>query len=67
AEADAFFGSFAVGYGATSGDFGIARDGYNTASQANHQYDVSSYSLTQLQSRQIELLKRRTVILGKLK
>ena len=67
AEIEVFFGAFAAGYGATSGDYGLAVDGYNTATQATRQHDFSSYSLDQLRSRQQKLLKRRTEILDKLK
>lgn len=67
AEIDAFFGSFAAGYGATSGDYGLARDGYNTASQASFQYDVSSLSLNQLMSEHRTLLARRREILEALR
>ncbi len=31
AEVDAFFGSFAAGYGATTGDYGLTGDGISTA------------------------------------
>ena len=66
AEVDAFFGSFAAGYGATSGNYGLAHDGYSTASNATYQYDVSSYSLDQLRSRQANLLKRKIKVIEKL-
>jgi len=52
AEVDAHFGSFAAGYGTTSGTYGLASDEYNTTSQASFQYDVSSLSLDQLMGEQ---------------
>ena len=67
AEVDAFFGSFAAGYGTTSGDYGLALDGVGTASAAMQQYDVSAYSLDQLYSRNMELMKRKLQIQQKLK
>ena len=66
AEIDAFLGSFAAGYGSTTGDYGLAGEGLSAASDAVRQYDVSSYSLEQLQTRYLELGKRRTIILTKL-
>lgn len=67
AEMDTLLGSFAVGYGASSGDYGLARDGYNTASQTSFQYDVSSLSLDQLMSEHRSLLARRKEILEALR
>ena len=51
AEFDAFFGSFAAGYGTTTGDYGLAGDGLHTATNASRQYDHSAWSLDQLQQR----------------
>jgi hypothetical protein len=65
-EIDAFLGSFAAGYGSTTGDYGLAGEGISAASDALRQYDVSSYSLDQLQTRFLKLGKRRTIILSKL-
>lgn len=66
AEAEAFFGSFATGYGVTSGDYGMAGEGALVASDAIRQYDVSSYSLDQLRTRYLALGKRRMEILHQL-
>lgn len=67
AEMDTLLGSLAVGYGATSGDYGLAWDGYNTASQASSQRDVSSLSLDQLMSEHRSLLARRREIMEALR
>ena len=66
AEVDAFFGSFAAGYGTTTGDYGLAGDGLHTATNASRQYDHSTWSLDQLQQRWLALGKRRTQILADL-
>ncbi len=66
AEFTAFIGSFATGYGITSGEGGMAGDGIGTVIDAASDYDVASYSLDQIKQRQMELLKRRTVIVSKL-
>ena len=66
AEFDAFFGSFAAGYGTTTGDYGLAGDGLHTATSAVRQYDHSATSLDQLQRRWITLGKRRAQIVAEL-
>jgi hypothetical protein len=66
AEFAAFIGSFATGYGITSGEGDLTGEGVGTVIDAASDYDVASYSLEQIKQRQMELLKRRTVILGKL-
>ena len=66
AEIDAFLGSFAVGYGAVSGDYGLAGQGAGTAYNASNQANASSYSLAQIKERASTLMKRRIVILGEL-
>ena len=66
AEIEAFLGSFAVGYGATSGDYGMAGDGVVTTSDAFQKYDVSAFSLEQLQNRYLELGKRRMQVIHQL-
>lgn len=66
AEFAAFIGSFATGYGITSGEGDLAGEGISTVINADSNYDVASYSLEQIKSRQNELLKRRVVILSKL-
>lgn len=66
AEFSAFIGSFATGYGITSGEGDIAGEGVGTVISAASDYDVASYSLEQIKERQVELLKRRLVILSKL-
>lgn len=66
AEFSAFMGAFATGYGLTSGEGDITGEGIGTVVGAASEYDVASYSLEQIKQRQMELLKRRTVILGKL-
>lgn len=66
AEFSAFIGSFATGYGITSGERDIAGEGVGTVIGAASDYDVASYSLKQIKERQVELLKRRLVILSKL-
>ena len=66
AEFDAFFGSFAAGYGATSGDYGLAGDGINTATNAVRQYDHSASSLDHLQRRWRTLGRRRAHIIADL-
>jgi hypothetical protein len=66
AEFNAFIGSFAAGYGATSGDYELARDGVGTAVESSHQYDVSKYSHGQLKQRYEVLSKRRTEIVAQL-
>lgn len=67
AEFDAFIGSFAAGYGAVSGDVGLAGDGASTAYNATNQASVASYSLDQINERASTLIKRRLVILRDLK
>jgi hypothetical protein len=66
AEYDAFIGSFAAGYGATSGDYGLAGDGAGTVVRSSRQYDASSYSLDQLKRRYETLAKRRAEIVTQL-
>ena len=66
AEFDAFWGSFAAGFGATTGDYGLAGEGLSAATSAAHQYDLSAYSLDQLQARYAILAKRRAEILATL-
>jgi Ni,Fe-hydrogenase I small subunit len=65
-EVDAFFGSFAVGYGARSGDYGLAVEGAVTTNDAFRKYDSSAYSLEQLKERYIALGKRRMQVAHKL-
>ena len=67
AEFAAFIGSFATGYGITSGEGDLTGDGISTVVNAESNYDVASYSLEQIRQRQMELLKRRTVITSKLR
>jgi hypothetical protein len=67
AEADAFIGSFAAGYGAVSGDYGLASEGAGAAYNASNQASASSYSLAQINERAGKLIKRRLVILEDLK
>ncbi len=62
AEFAALIGSFATGYGITSGEGGVAGEGIGTVVNAASNYDVASYSLEQIKQRQMELLKRRTII-----
>lgn len=62
AEYDAFIGLFAAGYGATSGDYGLAGDAAGTVARSSRQYDASGYSLDQLKQRYDALAKRRTEI-----
>jgi hypothetical protein len=66
AEFNAFIGSFAAGYGATSGDYELAKDGVGTAVDSSRQYDVSKYSHEQLKQRYEILAKRRTEIVAQL-
>ncbi|MES2657193.1 MAG: hypothetical protein V4689_01175 [Verrucomicrobiota bacterium] len=66
AEFQAFIGSFAAGYGTTSGDYELASDGAGTAVRSSRQYDASSYSLDQLKQRYVALAKRRTEIVAQL-
>lgn len=66
AEFAAFIGSFATGYGITSGEGELAGEGVGTVIDAASDYDVASFSLEQIKQRQMELLKRRTVIVAKL-
>ncbi|MES2658854.1 MAG: hypothetical protein V4689_09560 [Verrucomicrobiota bacterium] len=66
AEYVAFIGSFAAGYGATSGNYELAGDGADTAVRSSRQYDASSYSLDQLKQRYEVLAKRRTEIVKQL-
>ena len=67
AEFAAFIGSFATGYGITSGEDDLAGEGVGTVINAASDYDVASFSLEQIKQRQMELLKRRTVITVKLR
>ena len=67
AELAAFIGSFATGYGITSGEGGIAGEGIGTVIDAASDYDVASYSLEQIKQRQMELIKRRVIITAKLR
>ncbi len=62
AEVDAFFGSFAAGYG----DYGLTGEGISTATNASRQYDLSAYSLDQLRTRFLKLGKRRAEIVAAL-
>ncbi|MEO5917254.1 MAG: hypothetical protein ABIS50_23690 [Luteolibacter sp.] len=66
AEYDAFIGSFAAGYGTTSGDYKLAGDGAGAVARSSRQYDASSYSLDQLKQRYEALAKRRMEIVAKL-
>jgi len=66
AEIDAFFGSFAAGFGTTSGDYQLAGEGISAASDAVLQYDMSAYSLEQLQGRWQTLAWRRAEIIAQL-
>jgi len=67
AEFNAFIGSFAAGYGLTSGDYEMAGNGANSAVSSSRQYDASSYSLDQLKQRLEVLAKRRSEIVSELK
>ncbi len=67
AEFNAMIGSFATGYGITSGESGLAMDGAVTVAGAASNYDTASYSLEQIKRRQTELMKRRAFIVAKLK
>jgi hypothetical protein len=67
AEFASFIGTFATGYGITSGEDDITGEGVGTVINAASDYDVASYSLEQIKERQMELLKRRTVIMGQLR
>lgn len=67
AEFAAFIGSFATGYGITSGEGELAGEGVGTVINAASDYDVASFSLEQIKQRQMELLKRRALIALKLK
>lgn len=67
AEFDAFIGSFAVGYGATTDDYGLAGEGVGTVVNSSRQYDASRYSLDQLKQRYEILGKRRQEIVRQLK
>lgn len=66
AEFATFIGSFATGYGATSGDGELVGDGVGTVVEASGNYDVASYSLDQIKQRQAQLLTRRNQIVAKL-
>ena len=66
AEYDAFIGSFAAGYGSTSGDYELAGNGADTVARSSRQYDASSYSLDQLKQRYEALAQRRTAIVKQL-
>ena len=66
AEFDAFIGSFAAGYGAVSGDIGLASDGASTAYNATNQASAASYSLDQIKQRFAALSERRVEILKNL-
>ena len=63
---DAFVGSFAAGFGATSGDYGLAGEGVGAAADAVGRYDHSASSLEQLERRWITLGARRAEILAQL-
>lgn len=63
AEFEAFIGSFAVGYGAVTGDGGLTLDGTSTAWDATHQASAANYSLDQIKQRFEVLSKRRAEIL----
>jgi hypothetical protein len=66
AEFDAFIGSFAAGYGAVTGDYGLAGDGAGTAYNATNQASAANYSLDQIRKRFDVLSKRRLAILKEL-
>lgn len=66
AEFATLIGSFATGYGATSGDGELVGDGVGTVVEASGNYDVASYSLDQIKQRQAQLLTRRNQIVAKL-
>ena len=67
AEFATFIGSFATGYGATSGDRELVGEGVGTVIGASSDHDVASYSLDQIKQRQFQLMSRRSQILAKLK
>lgn len=67
AELQALLGSFATGYGATSGDYGLAMDGLGTASNASATYDYSRASVDQIYQRAQQLMNRRAELMSKLK
>ena len=67
AEVEGLVGSFAAGYGATSGDYALAADGTIATSEAIRKYDVSTFTLQQLQARYFELTRERTLLATKLK
>ena len=67
AEFAALIGTFTTGYGITSGEGDVTGEGIGTVVGAASDYDVASYSLEQIKDRQMELLKRRTVIMSKLR
>ena len=62
-EFDAFIGSFAAGYGAVTGDGGLAIEGSGTAWEAANQASAASYSLDQIKQRFEALSQRRAEIL----
>ena len=67
AEAGVYLGSFAAGYGTTSGDIDLAGEGIDTALQSTNQYETSSRSLEHLRQRHEALSRRRAEIIGQLR
>lgn len=63
ANLDVLIGSFAAGYGATSGDFGLAGQGADAAYRGANQASSADYSLSQIRERQNALSRRRAEIL----
>lgn len=66
AEYSVLVGSFAAGYGATSGDYELAGEGVDAAVHSSRQHDTSSRSLDQLTQRHEQLAKRRAEIVAQL-
>ena len=66
AEFASFIGSFAAGYGATSGDYGLAGDGAGTVIEAAGNHEVASYSLEQIKQRHSQLISRRNEVVRQL-
>ena len=62
AEFASFIGSFAAGYGVTSGDASLAGDGVGTVIDAAGSHDVASYSLEQIKQRHAQLVTRRNQV-----
>ena len=63
---DVLVGSFAAGYGATSGDPGLTGEGIDAAVRSSGQYDAASRSIDQLRQRHESLSRRRAEIVSKL-